>query len=268
MHKIMKEPEDKCFYHRLSIDYTRSLGKLLDPSHIQHLKESSPSFESEFCCRFGFTKAGNMLRSKSLDDAIARSYSIEETTANINSPKSMGIDYGQTGTKGLGGGMACVVTAWEDGIVKVLAAKLWVNAEYNEVLEEIRSMIQLYDSVKVWADGSAVSFIRSLKLIPEVDEDPSYQAVIKMYSQMKGVDWSNNMRVIPVNWVRHQVPMINNLQMLFNQNAIAVSPTLDKLVIALRTAVTENMRLQKDLSQYNDLTDSLFLACLEYEVAR
>jgi hypothetical protein len=88
-----------------------------------------------------------------------------------------------------------------------------------------------------------------------------------MYNEMK-VDYTNNMRVIPINWVKHQVGMINNLQMLFNQNAIAVSPKLDKLVTALRTAVTENMRLVKDLSQYNDLTDSLFLACQEYEVAK
>jgi hypothetical protein len=268
MHRIMKEPIDKCFYHRLSIDYTRSLGKLLNQKDIEHLKESSPSFESEFCCKFGFTKVGNMLSSKALDDAITRSYSIEETTANANSPKSMGIDYGQTGTGGLGGGMGAVITAYEDGIVKVLEARLWTNAEYNEVLQDIRTMIQTYDPVKVWVDGSAVSFCRSIKLIPEIDEDPNYQAVIKMYNEMKGVDWTNNMRVIPINWVRHQVGMINNLQMLFNQNAIAVSPTLDKLVTALRTAVTENMRLVKDLSQYNDLTDSLFLACLEYEVSK
>jgi hypothetical protein len=267
MQQIMKEPADKCFYYRMSIDYTRSLGKLLDEKTIAGLKESSPSFDSEFCCKFGFTKQGNMLSSKALDDAIARPYSIEDTTANINSPKSMGIDCGQTGTGGLGGGMGCVVTAYEDGIVKVLEARLWTNAEYNEVLEDIRIMVQTYDPVKIYTDGSAVSFCRSLKLIPEISEDPSYQQQIKMFNEMK-VDYTNNMRVIPVNWVKHQVGMVNNLQMLFNQNAIAVSPSLDKMCIALRTAVTENMRLVKDLSQMNDLTDSLFLACEEYQVSK
>lgn len=54
MHRIQKEPADKCFYHRMSIDYTRSLGKLLDDKTIAVLKKSSPSFDSEFCCRFGF----------------------------------------------------------------------------------------------------------------------------------------------------------------------------------------------------------------------
>jgi len=128
-------------------------------------------------------------------------------------------------------------------------------------------MIQLYQPVKIWADGSAVSFCRSLKLLPEVDEDPNYQAQIKMYNEMK-CDWTNNMRVIPINWVRYQVEMVNIVQMLFNNNAIAVSPTLDKLVIALRTAVLENMRLQKKISQFNDLTDSLFLAAMEYQLSK
>ena len=127
MHRIFKEPEDKCLYHRLTIPYSRALGKLLSEDEINILKISSPSFESEFNCRFGINKLGNMLSKKALDDAIARPYSIEETTANINAPKSIGIDYGQTGTAGLGGAMGAVVTAYEDGIVKVLDARLWIS---------------------------------------------------------------------------------------------------------------------------------------------
>lgn len=56
---------------------------------------------------------------------------------NTNSPKSMGIDFGATDNTGMGGGFAVVVTAFEDGIVKVIEAKLWTSAEYNEVLEDI-----------------------------------------------------------------------------------------------------------------------------------
>jgi hypothetical protein len=58
-----------------------------------------------------------------------------------------------------------VVTSWEDNIVKVIEAKLWTNAEYNEVLEDIRNMIRIYDPIKIYLDGSAVSFCRSLKFM-------------------------------------------------------------------------------------------------------
>jgi hypothetical protein len=264
MHRIMKEPENKCFYHRLSIDYTRSLGKLLDVNDIEHLKESSPSFESEFMCRFGAVKRGTMLSTKVIDDAIARPYNIEETAANINSPKSMGIDFGSTGNIGMGGGFGCVVTAWEDGLVKVLVAKLWQNVEYFEVLEDIRRMIRIYDPVKIMTDGSAVSFTRSLKLLPEINEDPDYMAEIKRYREMK-IDHTNNMRVLPISWIKSQGEMIGNVQMLFNKNCIAIDPSLDQLITALKTATIQGMRLQKDVSEFNDLTDSLFLACLEYQ---
>jgi hypothetical protein len=264
MHRISKEPEP-CFYYRMSIPYERSLGKLLDEKTIAVLKESSPSFDSEFSCKFGAVKQGNVWTEKSIQDALSIPYDIEATTANTNSPKSLGIDYGATGNTGMGGGFGAVCTAFEDGIVKVLDAKLWVSAEYNEILEDIRTMIQTYDPVKIYCDGSAVAFIRSLKTTPEISEDPEYQNAIKLYREMK-VDWSNNMRVIPISWMKDQASMLGNCKMLFDQNSIAVSPSLDKLVIALRSCVAENMRVVKDLSQFNDLIDGLILATNEYKM--
>jgi hypothetical protein len=35
MHRIFKEPEKKCFYHRMTITYERSLGKLLNEKDIE-----------------------------------------------------------------------------------------------------------------------------------------------------------------------------------------------------------------------------------------
>ncbi len=267
MHRIFKEKEDKCFYHRLSMPYQRSLGKLLNEKDIANLKESSPSFESEFCCLFGFVKHGNVFTNVSLKSASDKLYFPNSTRDNLNSPKSMGIDYGQTGNTGMGGGFACVVTAWEDGIVKVLAAKLWTNAEYFEILEEIRTMIQVYQPVKIWVDGSAVSFCRSLKLTPEVNEDPDYQVQIRRFREMK-INYQDQMVVVPISWMKEQVGMLTNLKMLFDENCIAVSPDFDKLQVALKSAVAEGMRLDKGLSQYNDLIDALMLATNEYQMGR
>jgi hypothetical protein len=266
-HRVFTETDDKSLYHRVYLSFREALGSMLSPESIRLLQKTSESFDMMYDLKWGFVKRGTMLSSKSLDDALSKQYNIEDTTVNINAPKSMGIDYGATGSTGLGGGFGCVVTAFEDGTVKVLDAKLWTNSEYFEVLEDIRNMVRTYDPVKIYLDGSAVSFCRSLKLTPEINEDPNYQDQIKMYRQMK-IDYQNNMRVLPINWVKSQTEMVSTVQMLFNKNAIAVSPTLDKLVTALRTATIEGLRLQKDVSQFNDLTDSLFLACLEYQEVR
>jgi hypothetical protein len=87
----------------------------------------------------------------------------------------MGIDFGQTGNTGMGGGFGVVVTVFEDGIVKVLAAKLWVNSEYNEVLRDIRSMNQDYDPVKIstisnpnYGPSLIAVFINGLKILVSV----------------------------------------------------------------------------------------------------
>jgi hypothetical protein len=91
MHRIFNEPEDKCFYKRLTIDYTRSLGKLLTESDIIKLKESSPSFDNEFCCRFGAIKIGLSFPRLDIKRATKHDYSLDYIpgTSSI-----MGIDVG------------------------------------------------------------------------------------------------------------------------------------------------------------------------------
>jgi hypothetical protein len=194
----------------------------------------------EFCCLFGAVKVGNVFTTKSIDDALKIQYDIEATTTNGEAPMSMGIDFGSTGNTGMGGGFGCVVTAFEDGIVKVLEAKFWTNAEYNEVLEDIRTMIQTHNPTKIYADGSAVAFCRSLKLTSAVNENPDYQVERKQYEQM-GVNWEDLNKVIPINWMKEQPSMLGSCKMLFDSNSIAVSPSLNKLVTALRSCVAENM---------------------------
>jgi hypothetical protein len=112
-----------------------------------------------------------------------------------------------------------------------------------------------------------VSFCRSLNLTPEVNEDPDYQVQIKRFGEMK-INYQDQMVVVPMSWMKEQVGMLTNLKMLFDENCIAVSPTFDKLQTALKSAVAENMRLDKGLSQFNDLTDALMLACNEHQMGR
>lgn len=128
-------------------------------------------------------------------------------------------------------------------------------------------MIRVYDPVKIYLDGSAVTFCRSLKSTPEIKESIDYQDEIRRYREMK-IDYTNNMRVIPISWMKLQAEMLENTKMLFDQNAIAVPAELDKLVTALRSCVAENMRVNKDLSQYNDLIDALILSNHEYKIGQ
>ncbi|MFL6506782.1 MAG: hypothetical protein ACJ704_02440 [Nitrososphaeraceae archaeon] len=56
-----------------------------------------------------------------------------------------------------------------------------------------------YNVDKVYIDGANPSFIRSLKL--QIGEDPDYDKVIDRYKSEKlGGNWSQNMRIVPVNF--------------------------------------------------------------------
>ena len=51
----MKEPEDKCIYKRLFLDYTYGLGKIYSKEEVAKAKQS-PSFEREYNLKYlGFS---------------------------------------------------------------------------------------------------------------------------------------------------------------------------------------------------------------------
>jgi hypothetical protein len=51
----MKEPEDKCIYKRLFLDYTYGLGKIYSKEEEAKAKQS-PSFEREYNLKYlGFS---------------------------------------------------------------------------------------------------------------------------------------------------------------------------------------------------------------------
>ncbi|MFL6424188.1 MAG: hypothetical protein ACJ71R_11440, partial [Nitrososphaeraceae archaeon] len=67
---------------------------------------------------------------------------------------------------------------------------------------------------KIYIDGANPSFIRSLKL--QIGEDPDYDKVIARYKS-DGLDessWSQNMRVIPVNFNKEHKAMLGHCKMI------------------------------------------------------
>ena len=54
--------------------------------------------------------------------------------------------------------------------------------------------------------------------------------------------------------------------MLVSKEYLCIPKQFDKMEIALRTAYADEYSLNKDRSSYNDLTDSLRLACKQYKM--
>ena len=175
--------------------------------------------------------------------------------------RSMGIDpaYGSSA-------FGIVVTEWADGIIQIMHAEEYHRPGYNEMLSLVYGLISKYQIDKVYIDGANHSFIKSLKL--QIGEDADYDKVIARYkSEGLGDNWSENMKIVPVNFNKEHKAMLGHCKMILEKDGgrIAINPDkFDKLITALRTAVDNDGTLDKEATSYNDILDAFRLALKFY----
>ena len=110
-----------------------------------------------------------------------------------------------------------VVTQFADGIVQILHAEEYQRPDYNEMLSTAYSLMSKYDVDKVYIDAVNPSFIKSLKL--QIGEDAEYDKVIARYrSEGSGDSWSQDMRIVPVNFNSEHKAMLGHCKMILEQD--------------------------------------------------
>jgi hypothetical protein len=259
--RIEKEAEDTCLYKRIFLDYTYGIGKIYTAEEIEKAKQS-PSFEREYNLKY-LGKIGNVFHTKDIEAAIekGRKYNPDNIGSSHFISKSMGIDpaYGSSA-------FGIVVTEWVDGIVQIMHAEEYHRPDYNEMLSLVYGLISKYQIDKVYIDGANPSFIKSLKL--QIGEDAEYDKVIARYkSEGLGDSWSENMKIVPVNFNKEHKAMLGHCKMILedDRGKIAINPDkFDKLITALRTAVDNDGLLDKESTSYNDIFDAFRLALKFY----
>ena len=121
-------------------------------------------------------------------------------------------------------------------------------------------------SSRIYVDGDNSEFIRSLK--HQLGERPDYEDEIKFYqSNSPSVDWTQNMTVIPVHFVREHRRMLAHAKNIldYNNSTIAINPRFDKLITSLRTAVEKGEgSLDKEATSYDDIFDAFRLTLQFY----
>jgi hypothetical protein len=88
--------------------------------------------------------------------------------------------------------------------------------------------------------------------------------VIARYKSEKlGNNWSENMKIVPVNFNSEHKAMLGHCKMILENDgrSIAINPNrFDKLITGLRTAVDNDGTLDKEATSYNDIFDAFRLA--------
>jgi hypothetical protein len=259
--RIEKESEATCLYKRIFLDYTYGINKIYTSEEIEKAKQS-PSFEREYNLKY-LGKIGNVFHTKDIEAAIqkGRKYNPDVIGSSYFTSKSIGIDpaYGSSA-------FGIVVTQWVDNHIQILHAEEYHRPDYNEMLATVYGLMSTYDVDKVYIDGANPSFIKSLKL--QIGEDADYDKVIARYRAEKlGNNWSQNMKIVPVNFNTEHKAMLGHCKMILEQEPgkIAINPDkFDKLITALRTAIDIDGTLDKESTSYNDIFDAFRLSLKFY----
>jgi len=111
-------------------------------------------------------------------------------------------------------------------------------------------LIQKYNVTKVLVDASAPSFIRALKLA--WGERPDYENVQR--------ELRDYMRVEPVSFGVEHKQLLYHVKFLIENKYLQIHPTVDKLIIALRSAWAKDNVLDKEVTSHNDVLDAFRLA--------
>ena len=258
--RIEKEAKETCIYKRLFLDYTYGIGKIYTAEEIEKAK-ASPSFKREYNLKY-LGRIGNVFHTKDIEAAIekGRKYDPDIVASSYFTSKSMGIDPGY-GSSAFG----IVVTQWIDNHIQILHAEEYHRPDYNEMLSLVYGLISKYQVDSVYIDG-ANPFIKLLKI--RIGEDPDYDKVIARYrSEGLGDSWSENMKIVPVNFNTEHKAMLGHCKMILedDRGKIAINPDkFDKLITALRTAVDNDGTLDKEATSYNDIFDAFRLALKFY----
>ena len=92
MESIEKEPDDRCIYHRVKMDWTFVLGKIYTPEEIAAQK-ASPSWEREYNLKYAGS-IGNVFNQSQIDRAIQLGEKYKNIAINDYTLHSVGVDFG------------------------------------------------------------------------------------------------------------------------------------------------------------------------------
>lgn len=147
------------------------------------------------------------------------------------------------------------------------------NSDFNEMIETTLCLLQEYNITfenccRVFVDGANPSFIHALK-DRIADEDPNYERLIAVLKSNIGANrftlesMIHYMFVVRIHFSKEHKNMLAHTKRLleYGTGAIAINPTYNKLIAALRTAVEKgDGSLDKESTSHDDLFDSFRLS--------
>jgi len=256
--EIEREPDDKCLYKRLFLDYTVGLDKIYTQQEIAKARES-PSFEREYNLKY-IGQQGNVFSYESIQKAMEFGLQFEEERqGNIpqGTRKSCGIDAGFGSSK-----FGIVVTQMYSGRAEVLYAEEFERPDFTDMIQKIIAIRQNYGVHKIYVDSANPEIIRSLKRA--FDEPENYEDQLARIESKKLGHPVFHMDVLPVSFNAEHKEMLSHTKLMLDRKRLAIHPRFSKLLVSLSTAVAREGVLDKQTTAHDDLLDGLRLSLKYY----
>jgi hypothetical protein len=253
-HGLMQRIESDNNFHKIKLDYKVGLGTIYQQTEIDKLKDR-PEFQREYCCAFGYG-LGNVF----LPSEIEASISPKEHKYNHSCTTSIGIDPGFGSSK-----FAITALQYEDAILKVLYAKQFERASYEDMINLVVRLKYEYKPTKIYVDGANPDLIKSLKI--QFRDNPDFESVIEQANREK-IDYECRMDVIPVSFSQYGKELLGRFRYFVSKGWFSVPSTFSDLIMDMRTAsYLDNGNLDKKTvgSRTFDLLDSTRLALKLFE---
>lgn len=252
------EKEENSGYTKLFLDYTRGIGKIYDPGVIES-ERSKEYFEREYNLKY-LGMAGNVFHTQDINLSTAleaEALEILQWSTSTMVGRSMGIDPGW----GTDSEFGICITQKRNNRIEVFHAESLPHPYFNDAIDRIMRLKLQHHITKIYVDGSAVNVVRELKA--RIGEYTDYHRYTEeqLWNMRTG-----DMQVVPVNFARRHVEMLHWATELMQEGgrSIRIHPKLSELMIALRTAVAREGKLDKDQSSYHDILDAFRLSLLNY----
>ena len=161
-------------------------------------------------------------------------------------------------------------------------AEEYPHVRYEDICNKIRNILMslnrwsvnqnTLESVKIYVDASAPEFVRSLKVMCGEDDSPEYWKDQLDECKKYDLPISEYMVVCPINFGTEAKNMLIHSKELLEFEArplIGINSRFDKLIISLRTAVSNDKgQLDKEQTSHSDVLDSFRLALKHFKVKK
>jgi hypothetical protein len=160
-------------------------------------------------------------------------------------------------------------------MVQMLYAEEFVRPDFNAMVSVAVDLIHKYniiynDDSRVYVDGSANAFIRSLKIA--LNENHDYEGVIarakKAGFSYTPERWLGKVEPIMFGAGGAHTTMLAHTKMILDNHLLAIHPSFTKLINCIRTAYENDGSLDKDRTSNDDVFDAFRMALSFFKFER